>query len=101
MIKRDVKINIFYLKIVQRLFFEDFESENECIRQRLLEMQSKIRSTSMLDDSLNFDENQYVTYQRIISNFFFVTVRESRKTDFFVTDSEETNKSFLLHILVS
>ena len=101
MTKRDVKVNILYLKIVHRLFFEEFEVENECIRQRLLEMQIKIRSTSMLDDNLDFDENQYVTYQRIISNFFFVTTRKSRKTDFFVTDSEETSKSFLLHILMT
>ena len=62
MTKRDVEVNTLYLKIVHRLFSEEFEVENECIRQRLLEMQIKIRSTSMLDDSLNLDENQYVTY---------------------------------------
>ena len=101
MIKRDVKINIFYLKTIHRLFFEIFEIENECIRQKFFEIQIKIRSISMFDDNLNLNENQYVTYQRIINNFLSVTFRKSRETEFFVTNSKRTNKFFLLHIFVT
>ena len=101
MIRRVVKINNFYLEIVHRLFFEISQNQNDCIRQKFFEMQIKIRSISMLDDNLNLNENQYITYQRIISNFFSFTFRKFRDTNFFVTNLEKTEKFFLLHILVT
>ena len=101
MIRRVVKINNFYLEIVHRLFFEISQNQNDCIRQKFFEIQIKIRSISMFDDNLDLNENQYIAYQRIISNFFSFTFRKFRDTNFFVTNSERTEKSFLLHILVT
>ena len=99
--KRDVEANTLYLEAVHRLFPEEPEAEDECIRQRLLEMQTKIRPAPMLGDSLGLDGDQYVAYQRIISNFSSATARGSRGTGFFVTGPGGTGKSFLLHTLVA
>lgn len=99
--RRAVEANNLYLEAVHRLFPEVSQDQNDCIRQRLLEMQVKVRPAPMLGDSLGLDGDQYVAYQRIISNFSSFTTRKSRGTGFFVTGPGGTGKSFLLHTLVA
>ena len=97
-VNRDVKINTFYLKTIYRLFFEIFEIENEYIRQKFLEMQIKIRSISIFDDNLNFEKNQYMTYQRIINNFFLSQFENHEKQIFSLQIQKKQKKNFIVYV---
>ena len=94
-----INVDIAFTKTNDKIASLKSNNQNQIIREKLQHMRINIKMSSMQSTVLNFENDQLITYNYIITQFIFQIESRSRSTFFFVTKFEEIDKSFLFFAL--